>query len=322
MRAIVHHRYGSPDVLELRDVEVPAVAEDEVLVRVGAASVNPLDWHGVTGTPYVMRIRSGLRAPRDVRVGVDFAGTVEAVGASVERFRPGDDVFGARTGAFAEQVAVPVDRAAPKPAGLTFEQAAAVPVAALTALQGLRDRGGLRAGQKVLVNGASGGVGTFAVQIAKALGADVTGVCSPGNVGLVRSLGADAVVDYTREDFTLGDDRYDVLLDVAGSRSWSECTRVLAPGAKLVVVSGPKTNRWLGPLTHLARMRLASMRGSRRAVPFLTRTDADDLTTLAGMIEAGAVTPVIDRTYRLDEARDALRYLGEGHARGKVVLVL
>lgn len=323
MRAILHRRYGPPDVLELRDVDPPAVVEDDVLVRVHAASVNPVDWHGVTGTPFLVRLRSGLRAPRDERVGVDFAGTVEAVGADVERFRPGDEVFGGSLGAFAEYVCAPASRAvAPKPAGLTFEQAAAVPVAALTALQGLRDKGGLRSGQKVLVNGASGGVGTFAVQVAKALGAEVTGVCSTGNVELVRSLGADEVVDYAREDFTLSGKRYDLLLDVAGGRSWSEITRVLAPEARVVVVGGPKTNRWLGPLAHLARMRLASIRGSRSVVTFLTKMNGDDLATLAGLLEAGTVTPVIDRTYPLDEIRDAVRYLGEGHARGKVVLVV
>ena len=318
---MLHRRYGPPDVLELREVEPPAVAHDEVLVRVHAASVNPVDWHGVTGTPLLVRLRSGLRSPRDQRVGLDFAGTVDAIGANVERFRPGDEVFGGSLGAFAEYVCAAASRAvALKPARLTFEQAAAVPVAALTALQGLRDKGGLRPGQKVLVNGASGGVGTFAVQLAKALGAEVTGVCSTGNVELVRSLGAGEVFDYTREDFTLSGKRYDLLLDVAGGRSWSECRRVLAPEGTVVVVGGPKTNRLFGPLGHLARMRLASVRGSRRVVPFLTKMNGDDLVTLAGLLEAGAVTPVLDRTYPLGEIREAFRYLGEGHARGKVVV--
>jgi NADPH:quinone reductase-like Zn-dependent oxidoreductase len=324
MKAIVYDRYGSPDVLELRDVEKPVAADDEVLVRVHATSVNPVDWHTMTGWPYLVRMMGGLRTPKSKRLGVDFAGTVEAVGKDVTHFQPGDEVFGGRNGAFAEYVCVREERAvAPKPASLTFEQAAAVPVAALTALQGLRDKGQVQPGQKVLINGASGGVGTFAVQIAKALGAEVTGVCSTRNVDLVQSLGADRVIDYTREDFTRSEERYDLMLDVAGGRSWSECSRVLTPEATVVQVGGPKLNRLTGvSLRHLARTRLASMVGSRKVVLFLAKMPKEDLLFLHELLEAGKVTPVVDRRYELSEIAEALAYLGEGHARGKVVVTV
>ena len=321
MKAIIRGRYGSPDVLELRETEQPVPGDDETLVRVRAASVNPADWYGVTGRPYVGRVAMGLRKPKVARVGTDFAGTVEAVGKDVTHVRPGDEVFGARSGALAEYVCVR-DAVARKPADVTFEQAAAVPVAAITALQGLRDKGGLRAGQRVLVNGASGGVGTFAVQIAKALGAEVTGVCSARNVELVRSLGADHVVDYTREDFTRSGRRYDLLLDVAGSRSWSEYERVLEPQATLVIVGAPKGTRLLGPLGHIARLRLRSVGSSRKAVFFIAKLNRADLDVLRELIEAGKVTPFVDRTYPLSDTAEAFRYLGEGHARGKVVVTL
>ena len=259
MRAVIHDSFGSPDVLEIRDVEKPTPAADELLVRVRAASVNPAEWYGITGRPWIARTTMGLRRPRSTRLGVDFAGTVEAVGKDVALFRPGEDVFGGRDGAFAEYVCVREERAVvPKPDNVTFEQAAGVAIAGITALQGLRDQGKLQPGHKVLINGASGGVGTFAVQIAKALGADVTGVCSPGNVETARSLGADSVVDYTRDDFTRGAERYDLVLDIAGSRSWSELERVLAPDAN-VVVGGPKGTGILGPLSHVIRLRLASL---------------------------------------------------------------
>ncbi len=253
MKAIVLCDYGPPDVLKLEDVEKPVPADDQVLVRVRAASVNPLDWHRMRGTPYVGRAEMGLRKPKNTGLGVDFAGTVESVGRNVTRFRPGDEVFGGRTGAFGQYVTVRQDRAVvPKPANLTFEQAAAVPVAAITALQGLRDVGRLQPGQKVLINGASGGVGTFAVQIAKALGADVTGVCSTRNVELVRSIGADRVVDYTREDFTKSGERYDLILDNVGNHSLSECRRALNPKGRYVMVGGPP-GRWINPLRPRAR---------------------------------------------------------------------
>ncbi len=321
MKAIICHKYGSPDVLELKDVDKPAVDDDGVLVRVRAASVNPADWYGLRGRPYVARMAVGLLKPKSDRLGIDFAGTVEAVGRDITQFRPGDEVFGGRSGSFAEYVCV--RRAVVlKPANLTWEQAAAVPVAALTALQGLRDKGQIQPGQKVLINGASGGVGTFAVQIAKAFGAEVTGVCSTRNVDLARSIGADHVIDYTREDFTRSDRRYDMIFDVAGSRSWSECRRVLKPQATLVIVGAPKGGRLMGPLSHVVRVHLAALRSSRKVVWFVAKMNKPDMVVLRDLLESGKVTPVIDRGYKLSEVPDALRYLGEGHARGKVVITV
>jgi NADPH:quinone reductase-like Zn-dependent oxidoreductase len=321
MRGIVHNRYGSPDVLELDEIEKPEVAEDGVLVRVHAASVNRLDWYGVTGTPYVARVMGGLRKPKDARLGVDFAGTVEAVGKDVTHVRPGDEVFGGRTGAFAEYVSVG-DAVAPKPANLTFEEAAAVPVAAITALQGFRDKARLQPGQTVLVNGASGGVGTFAVQIAKALGAEVTAVCSTRNVDQARALGADHVVDYTREDFTRSGRRYDVLFDVAGSRSWRASKRVLEPEGILVMAGAPQSNRVFAPLGHIARVRLASIPGSQRYAFFVANLNNEDLGVLRELIEAGKLTPVVEKRYELSQVADAIAYIGEGHARGKIVITV
>jgi len=323
MRAAVRDRYGPPDVVELRESAKPEPADGEVLVRVRATSVNPADWYEVSGTPYFGRIAGGLRRPKSSRLGTDFAGTVEAVGKDVTQFRPGDEVFGGRSGAFAEYVTVPEDRAiVPKPAGVSFEQAAAMPIAGLTALQGLRDKGGIQAGKQVLVNGASGGVGTFAVQIAKSFGAEVTGVCSTRNVELVRSLGADHVVDYTREDFTRGGRRYDIVLDVAGSRSWSEIKRVLDLHATVVLVGAPNGHRLLGPLRHILRMRLAAVPGSRKAAFFIAKFNKADMQALGELLEAVKVKPAIDRRYELGEIADALRYVGEGHARGKVVVTI
>jgi NADPH:quinone reductase-like Zn-dependent oxidoreductase len=321
MKAVLRERYGGPDVLELRELETPEPADDEVLVRVRAASVNRADWYSLTGLPYVGRAMLGLRRPKDVRQGVDFAGTVEAVGAGVTRFRPGDEVFGGRDGAFAEYVCVRESRAiVPKPANVTFEQAAAVPIAGVTALQALRDKGGLQPGQRVLVNGASGGVGTFTVQIAKALGAEVTGVCSPGNVELVRSLGADNVVDYTREDFTHDDRRYDLMVDVAGSRSWRECVRVLEPDATYVLAGGPLATGLLGPLGGMAAKRLASIRSGRTFVFFIAKLNQPDLELLGALLEDGRLMPALDGEYELADVAGALRYMGEGHARAKVVV--
>ncbi len=322
MQAIVRDRYGSPDVLDLQEVEMPELADDGVLVRVRAASVNPVDWHDVTGTPWIARPVTGLRGPKGSRLtGRDFAGTVEAVGKDVTDLHPGDDVFGGKSGggSFAEYVSVPME-VARKPAHLTFEEAAAVPVAALTALQGLRDHGQLRPGQKVLVNGASGGVGTFAVQIAKALGAEVTAVCSTRNVEQARSLGADRVIDYTREDFTRSGERYDLILDVAGTKSWSRYRRVLKPDGTLVMVGAPKSSRLLGPLGHIARVRLAAWRGSQKAVFFVAKFNKPDLDALRDLLESGNVKPVVEKRYELGEVADALRYLGEGHAQGKIVI--
>ena len=322
MKAVVYERFGSPDVLQLREVETPALTDDGVLVRVRASSVNPYDWHFMTGTPLLVRLGAGLRKPKNGRLGVDFAGTVEAVGQDVAQVKPGDEVFGTSNGAFAEYVCVPEARnVVPKPANVTFEQAAAVPVAGVTALQALRDKGRLQAGQKVLINGASGGVGTFAVQIAKSFGAEVTGVCSTRNVDTVRSIGADNVVDYTQEDFTVDGRRYDLMLDIAGNRSWSECKRVLTDQATLVVVGGRKTNRWIGPMGDGLKKRLASLAGSRRVVsPFLATLKKDDLVALGELLEAGNVNPVIEKRYELSEVPDAVGYVGTGHAQGKIVI--
>jgi NADPH:quinone reductase-like Zn-dependent oxidoreductase len=320
MKAIVYEKYGSPDVLELQETEKPVAGDDQILVRIHATSVNPAEWYAMTGLA-IARIGSGLFKPKDTRLGTDYAGVVEAVGSGVTEFRPGDEVFGGRSGAFAEYVAARADRAVVhKPANVTFEQAAAVPIAALTALQGLRDHGQIKPGQQVLINGASGGIGTFAVQIAKSFGAEVTGVCSPKNVDLVRSLGADHVVDYTREDFTRCKRRYDLLLDIAGSRSWSEYKRVLNPKANFVIVGGPKTNRVIGPLSHVIKVRLASLLASQKVAVFIAKLTKQDMLVMLSLLEAGKVTPVIDRRYPLSELPEAMRYLGEGHARGKIVV--
>jgi len=320
MKAIVRDKYGPPDGVELQEVEKPEVTDDGLLVRVRAASVNRVDWYDVTGTPWIARPMTGLRGPKSRFTGRDFAGTVEAVGKDVTDLRPGDEVFGGKRGggSFAGYVGVPAD-VARKPAGLTFEEAAAVPVAALTALQGLRDHGQLQPGQKVLVNSASGGVGTFAVQIAKALGAEVTGVCSTRNVEQARSLGADHVIDYTGVDFTRTGERYDLILDIAGSKSWSQCRRVLNPNAILVIV-GAEGSRLMGPLGHIAKVRLGALRGSQKAVFFVANFNGPDLAVLSDLLETGKVKPVVERRYELVEVADALRYMGEGHARGKIVI--
>jgi NADPH:quinone reductase-like Zn-dependent oxidoreductase len=322
MKAIVHREYGSPEVLRLEDVEKPTPADDEVLVRVRAASVNPLDWHYLRGTPYIMRLPFAFTRPKSERLGVDFAGTVEAVGRKVARYKPGDEVFGGKYGAFAEYVCVREDRAlAPKPASVTFEVAASVPIAAVTALQGLRDKGRVQPGDKVLINGASGGVGTFAVQIAKALGAEVTGVCSGRNAELVRSIGADRVIDYGREDFTRGPQRYDVILDNVGNHSLSDLRRVLNPRGRYVMVGGPP-GKWIDPLPAVARAFVYSRFVSQEMGMMLAELKPKDLTALGELMQAGKVKPVIDRRYRLSEVPAAIRYLEAGHARGKVVVAV
>ncbi len=320
MKAIIHERYGRPDVLELREVDLPVVEDDQVLVRVHASSVNPVEWYGVTG-PYFARMGE-WRRPKLPSVGSDLAGRVEAVGRHVKDYRPGDEVYGTGTGAWAEYAPAREARLARKPANLSFEEAAAVPVAAITALQALRDKGQVQPGQKVLINGASGGVGTFAVQIAKSFGAEVTGVCSTDKVDLVRSIGADHVVDYTQEDFTRRGERHDLMLDIAGSRSFFSFRRVLTREATVVLVGGPMTYRGLGPLPHLGRTYLASRGRSQTVTFFLAKITTEDLVVLAELLEAGKVKPVIDRRYELNEAAEALRYLGEGHARGKVVITV
>jgi len=321
MKAIVGERYGRPDVLELRDVEPPEPADDQVLVRVHASSVNPADWYGVTGF-LPARMGNGLRRPKLSATGSDVAGRVEAVGAAVTTIRPGEEVFGTGTGAWAELALAREVRLAPKPPGVSFADAAALPIAGCTALQALRDHGRVETGQRVLINGASGGVGTYAVQLAKALGADVTAVCSTRNVELVRSLGADRVVDYTAEDFTRTEERHDLLLDVAGSRSLGALQRVLTSDATVVVIGGPMTYRGLGPLPHLgATLVMSKLR--RRAVRFfVAKIETDDLAYLASLLEAGTIRSAIDRTYPLEEVPDALAHLGEGHVRGKLVVTV
>ncbi len=322
MKAIVYRCYGSPDVLEFADVEKPAPADNEVLVKVQAASVNPLDWHYMRGSPYIMRLGSGIGTPKDSRLGVDFAGTVEAVGENVTRFKPGDEVFGGRRGAFAEYVIVPEDRAlALKPANVTFEQAASVPIAGLTALQALRDKGRLEPGQKVLINGASGGVGTFAVQIAKSLGAEVTGVCSTRNVEMVRSIGADHVIDYKKEDYTQSERKYDLIIDMVGNHSLTANRKALTPNGILVMVGGAKGN-WMAPLMNPLKALFLSPFVDQELVLILARLHQDDLIIIGDLMQAGEVTPVIDRRYRLSEVPAAIRYSEEGHARGKIVINL
>ena len=320
MKAIVYYRYGSPDVLKCEEIEKPTPAEDEVLIKVRAASVNPYDWHFMRGTPYFVRIPAGLLKPKDRRLGVDVAGWVEAVGRSVTEFKPGDEVFGVSRGAFAEYACASESALVMKPANVTFEQAASVPIAALTALQGLHDKGRIQPAQRVLINGAAGGVGTFAVQIAKSFGAEVTGVCSTRNVAMVRSIGADHVIDYTQEDFTKGGQRYDLILDNVGSHSLLEYRRALNPKGIFVIVGGPTNGQWIGPLTIPIKALMLSPFVSQKFLPFLAELNKEDLTRLSDLMQAGKVTPVIDRRYKLSEVPAAIRYLEEGHARGKVVI--
>ena len=322
MKAAVYSRYGPPDVVQIRDVEKPVPKDDEVLIKVRAASVNPVDWHFMRGRPYFLRILAGLRKPRITRLGVDVAGQVEAVGRSVTQFKPGDGVFGSCRGAFAEYACTSESALVMKPDDVTFEQAASVPLAALTALQGLRDKGQIQPGQKVLINGAAGGVGTFAVQIAKSFGADVTGVCSARNVGMVRSIGADRVIDYTREDFTKSGQRYDLILDSVGNHSLLACRRVLNPKGIYIAVGGPSGPWMIGPLASAITAPVLSRFVSQKLVMVLTRRSKEDLIIMQELLEAGKVTPVIDRSYPLSEVPEAIRYLEEGHARGKVVITL
>lgn len=322
MKAIVQDRYGSADVLELRDIDKPGIGVDEVLVRVRAAGVHAGDWHLMAGLPYLVRMGFGLRAPKQAVRGTDVAGTVEAVGKDVTRFQPGDAVFGIGAGAFAEYTIAREDKLAPMPANLGFDAAATVPTSGSTALQGLRDVGKLQPGQKVLVIGAAGGVGSFAVQIAKALGAHVTGVCSTAKVDLVRSIGADEVIDYTREDFAAGGPRFDLILDTAGGRSLSQLRRALRPKGTLVIVGAEGGDRWIGGIDRQFRAALLSPFVGQKLGTFISKERNEDLHSLKALIESGQVKPVIDRTYPLDEVPDAIRYLHEGHARGKIVIGL
>ena len=323
MEAFIHKRYGRPEpgVLDLGEVDVPVPEDDQVLVRVRASSVNPVEWYGVTG-PYFARVGAGLHRPKDPRVGADLAGVVEAVGREVQDVRPGDEVFGAGAGAWADYSLARATRVALKPANASFEESAAVPIAGLTALQALRDHGKVEAGQKVLINGASGGVGTFTVQLAKAFGADVTAVCSTRNVEQARALGADRVVDYTREDFTTLGIRHDLMVDIAGSRSFLACRRALKPDATFVLVGGKMTYRGLGPLLHIGGTIVKSLFRSQKLKLFVAKIRTEDLSLMRELIDAGKVRPVVESTFPLSEAREALAQLGEGHARGKLVITV
>jgi NADPH:quinone reductase-like Zn-dependent oxidoreductase len=319
MKAMVQDTYGSPDVLKLAEVDKPGIGDDEVLVRVRAASVHVGDWILMTGSPFVMRLATGIRKPRNPVPGTDIAGTVEAIGKDVKRLRPGDEVFGWCGGAFAEYAHAKEDQFIRKPANLTFEQASAVGVSASTALQLLRDEGKVQRGQKVLINGASGGVGTFAVQIAKAFGADVTGVTSTRNVEMVRSIGADHVIDYTREDFTNGTDRYDFILDNVGNHSMARTRRALTPAGTLISNGGGHSN---GKLSRTLRTMLVSMFVRQQASPTVKTQNHDDLVALKGLVESGKVTPVIDQTYPLTGTAEAISRVAAGHARGTVVITV
>jgi NADPH:quinone reductase-like Zn-dependent oxidoreductase len=318
MKALVRHRYGGPGDVRIEEVAQPPLEDDRALVRVRAASLNKIDWHRLRGVPRVMRpLLGGVLRPKSVLLGADFAGVVEAVGKEVTDLRPGDEVFGGRDGALAEYVcAKTVVR---KPANVSFEEAACVPLAGLTALQALREHGKVQPGERVLINGGSGGVGTLSIQISKALGAEVTAVVSARNVELARALGADHVIDRGAQDFTRGAARYDLVLDVAGGHSWSSLRRVLAPHGRTVLV-GAHGDR--SPLRHIAALKLASLRRKRELIFFITKSNQPDLQFLADLLEAGQLTPAIDRTYRLAEAEEALRTLGEGHVSGKLVLTI
>ncbi len=320
MKAIVNRRYGTPEELRLDDIECPDVGENDTLIRVHVAAVNPLDWHMLTGTPHIMRLGTGVRRPKRIVRGVDMAGTVERVGASVTTFAPGDRVFAGARGAFAEYVVVPADAAVAIPEGVDFADAAAMPIAAVTALQGLRDHGKLTAGQSVLINGASGGVGTFAVQIAKALDADVTAVCSAANFELVKSLGADHVVDYTSSNFTSTHRRYEVILDLVGNHPLAACRKILTQTGVYVVVSGPKTGKLLGPVKRTVAAKAKFALASQRAATFTADLTAQDLQTLIDMMQSGILRSVIDRRYPIHDTSDAIRYIEQGHAHGKVLI--
>lgn len=323
MKAIVCRTHGLPDVLRLEEVDKPFVPDDGLLVRVHAASINPVDFFPLSRFAYTARRLSGGRKSKREVLGTDFAGTVESVGKSVTEFKSGDEVFGGTKGAFAEYVSISATKAVVlKPANLTFEQAAAVPVAALTALQAVRDHGRVQPGQSVLINGASGGVGSFAVQIAKSFGARVTAVCSPRNAETARALGADRIIDYTRQDFTRSGETFDVMLDIAGNHSWSECKRVLNPNATYVAVGGSAHTVWGGNriLRHLIGVRLASIPDSRRVALFIARLNKADLLVLKKLLETASVTSVIDRQYELNQVPEALTYMGQGHAQGKIVV--
>jgi 2-desacetyl-2-hydroxyethyl bacteriochlorophyllide A dehydrogenase len=320
MKAILHTQYGSPDVLHFKEVEKPAPNDGEILVKIYAASANPLDWHLMRASPFLVRLGGGLRKPKDPRLGADFAGRVEAVGNNVTQFQPGDEVFGAGTGSFAEYASIPENTVALKPTNSSFEQAAAIPVAAITALQGLRDAGQIHSGQKVLINGASGGVGTFAVQIARSFGAEVTGVCSTRNLDLVRSIGADHVIDYTKEDFTKNGQHYDLIYDAVGNRSVSDYKRALNPNGTCVIAGFQSLPRLF---EHMVLGPLRSKTGNKKVGLMGTaKMNQKDLVYVKELLEAGKVVPVIERRYPLSETAEAIRYLEQGHAKGKIVITV
>jgi len=323
MAAVTARCYGSSEVLQLEQLPKPELADDRVLVRVHAASINPLDWHEMTGAPYLMRLSMGIGKPEDFRVGVDYAGVIEAVGKDVTRFKPGDEVFGGAGGAMAEYLSIGAQRnIVLKPANVSFEQAGSVGVAGITALQALRDHGELQAGQRVLINGASGGVGTFAVQIAKALGAEVTGICSGRNVEMVKSIGADHVINYKQDDYTQRTERYDLIVDMIGNHSLSANLGVLADGGKMVIVGGSKSNKWIDPIPGVLWAVITQPFRDHEAAMMIAEFSPEDLQILADMMSKGQVTPVIDRRFALDQVTQAMDYLETGRARGKVVMTL
>ncbi|KXK12731.1 MAG: alcohol dehydrogenase [Chloroflexi bacterium OLB14] len=319
MKAIVHQKYGLPDVLEFVEIEKPAPKDDEVLIKVRASSVNAAEWHGMTGLPISRLLGGGLFKPKDIRLGVDFSGVVERLGKDRTDFKIGDEVFGARSGAYAEFVSVK-NIIIPKPKNISFEEAASVPTAAITALQGLRDYGKIQAGQKVLINGASGGVGTFAIQIAKAFNTEVTAVCSTKNVEMAKSLGADFVIDYSKQDFTLLDKKFDLILDIAGTKSWREYKRIMKPEAQYVIVGAQKSTGLIGPLKHVIKIKLSAWREKIKPAFFIAKFDKADMTLLKEMLESGAVKACVEKVYPLEKTADAMRRFGEGHVQGKIVI--
>lgn len=324
MKAVVYCDYGTSEVLKVMDIAKPVPNDNQVLVRVRAASVNPYDWHFIRGTPYIMRLGVGLRKPKDTRLGVDFAGTVEAVGKNVTEFKPGDEVWGGKGGAFAQYVVIAEKGIAKKPDNISFEQAGSIQIAGMTALQGLRKHGNIQPGQKVLINGASGGVGTFAIQIAKALGAHVTAVCSGRNIELVKSLGADEVIDYTREDFAKRPERYDLFLDNVPNHPLSECRAVLTPTGKYVMIGGggPNDGKWIGPVGRVVQMMIQRQFQKAPVTMMMAENDKADMNFLTELMQTGKVKPIIDKTYKLNEISAAINYLEAGHARGKVAIVI
>jgi NADPH:quinone reductase-like Zn-dependent oxidoreductase len=321
MKAVIYHEFGPPEVLTVQDVPKPVPTDNQVLIKVRAASLNPYDWHFMTGMPYIMRTAAGFLKPTDPRLGVDFSGTVEAVGKNVTKFKPGDDVIGAKGGAFAEYVCGSEKGLIIKPANLNFEEGASVPIAGLTAFLAVRDKGNVQPGQKVLINGASGGVGTFAVQIAKVAGAEVTGVCSTRNVEMVRSLGADHVIDYTKEDFTKRPERYDLILDNVGNRSLSDCRGALTPNGKYIMIGGPN-GTWIRPMDRALKAAFLSRFVSQKLTMMLSEPTPEHWAAMQELLESGKVKPVIDRRYPLSQIAEAMRYLEQGHARGKVIVTM